>query len=230
MIYVRKREEAITLRKAGKTYSEILKSIPVAKSTLSLWLRDVGLSRVQIQRITEKRIAGQKKGAKKRHTNRVALQKKIFSKAIGEIRSISERELWLIGIALYWAEGSKEKEYQAGSGLVFSNSDPRMIRLYLRWLKRSLKVDSSRLVFELYVHINRRGDLEMMKKFWAQELGCSTKTFKRVYFKKNILKTKRHNTTHLYHGLVRVKVSGSSTILRQIEGWVRGITSYCGIV
>ncbi len=37
------KEKAIALRKQGKTYSEILAKIPVAKSTLSLWLHDVGL-------------------------------------------------------------------------------------------------------------------------------------------------------------------------------------------
>ena len=33
------------LRREGMTYSEILKIIPVAKSTISLWLREVGLSK-----------------------------------------------------------------------------------------------------------------------------------------------------------------------------------------
>ena len=47
--------KAIAFRKEGKTYSEILKKVPVAKSTLSLWLRDVGLSKTQKQKITVKK-------------------------------------------------------------------------------------------------------------------------------------------------------------------------------
>ncbi len=43
MAKIELRKKAIDLAK-GKTYSEILKDIPVAKSTLSLWLRWVGLS------------------------------------------------------------------------------------------------------------------------------------------------------------------------------------------
>ena len=54
--------EAIELRKAGLTYSEILSKIPVAKSTLSDWLYSVGLSKKQKQRITEKRLAASLKG------------------------------------------------------------------------------------------------------------------------------------------------------------------------
>jgi len=47
-------KKAIELRKKGLSYSEILKCVPVAKSTLSLWLRSVGLSKKQRQRLTDK--------------------------------------------------------------------------------------------------------------------------------------------------------------------------------
>lgn len=38
---------AIELRKRGLSYSEILMQVPVAKSTLSIWLHSVGLSKTQ---------------------------------------------------------------------------------------------------------------------------------------------------------------------------------------
>ncbi len=41
------RKKAIQLRKKGLSYSKILKQVPVAKSTLSLWLRSVGLTKRQ---------------------------------------------------------------------------------------------------------------------------------------------------------------------------------------
>ncbi|MDD3728951.1 MAG: hypothetical protein PHH50_01355 [Candidatus Pacebacteria bacterium] len=51
---IKEKEKAIKLRKKGLSYNDILKEIPVAKSTLSLWLRDVGLSKRQRQKLTEK--------------------------------------------------------------------------------------------------------------------------------------------------------------------------------
>ncbi len=60
-----KREIAIALRKKGLSYREILKRVFVAKSTLSLWLGDVGLSKKQKQRITQKRIEAGGGGGKK---------------------------------------------------------------------------------------------------------------------------------------------------------------------
>jgi len=55
-------KRAIGFRKKGLTYNEILKRVPVAKSTLSLWLREVGLAKRQRQRLTEKRKAAQLRG------------------------------------------------------------------------------------------------------------------------------------------------------------------------
>jgi transposase len=60
---LKEKETAIELRKQGYSYSEILKKVPVAKSTLSLWLRSVGLAERQKQRLTEKKRKGQLKGA-----------------------------------------------------------------------------------------------------------------------------------------------------------------------
>ena len=50
------KSKAIELRKQGFSYSEILKQIPVAKSTLSVWLKNVGLSKKQKQKLTKKKI------------------------------------------------------------------------------------------------------------------------------------------------------------------------------
>lgn len=50
------KEKAVSLRKQGKTYAEILKEIPVAKSTLSEWFRDVKLSKPQVQRLTLRKL------------------------------------------------------------------------------------------------------------------------------------------------------------------------------
>ena len=54
---LKEKQKAIKFRRKGLSYSEILKKIPVAKSTLSLWLRTVRLAKRQKQRLTEKRLA-----------------------------------------------------------------------------------------------------------------------------------------------------------------------------
>ncbi|MFA5934564.1 MAG: hypothetical protein WC827_01605 [Candidatus Paceibacterota bacterium] len=226
MINVRKKElniRAINLRKSGKTYSEILKIIPVAKSTLSEWLRDVGIAKHQKQAFTEKRRLASLSGGLARKRQRIELSKGILNSSETEIGKISDRELWLIGTALYWAEGSKEKEYAPGSGIKFSNSDPKMIIVFLKWLTKICKIQEGQMGFEIYIHDNHRNEVQRFKEYWSNMTGFDIKFFDTVYFKKNIIKTKRKNIGDLYFGLLRVKVLKSSTLNRKVQGWVNGI-------
>ena len=118
------KNKAIKLRKRGFSYSEILKQISVAKSTLSGWLKDVGLSKRQKQKVTKKKLEAALRGGKARKDNRISITKKIYEESKKDIGDISRRELWLMGVMLYWAEGHKEKEYRPGTGVQFTNSDP----------------------------------------------------------------------------------------------------------
>jgi hypothetical protein len=128
---IKEKQNAIALRKAGKTYTDILRVIPVAKSTLAIWLKEAKLSVPEKQKFTEAKRLASLRGGQAKKKQRVEKQNSILSKAKSEIISISERELFIIGVVLYWAEGSKEKEYQPGSQLRFANSDPYMIKLFL---------------------------------------------------------------------------------------------------
>ena len=73
-------KKAVKLRKQGFSYHDILKKVPVAKSTLSLWLRDVGLAKEQKQRLSNKRLQSALKGAMKRKRERLILTEKIKKK------------------------------------------------------------------------------------------------------------------------------------------------------
>ena len=58
---------AIALRKQGKTYSDILKAIPVAKSTLGLWLKEAKLSVPENRKFTlSKKLASLRGGQYKK--------------------------------------------------------------------------------------------------------------------------------------------------------------------
>lgn len=223
-------QKAIHLRKQGKTYSEILKEIPVAKSTLSEWFRDVGLSVVQKQKITQKKKLAQLKGSQARHADRIKRQSDLMCKACEEVKHISKRELWLIGTALYWAEGSKEKEERPGSRASFSNSDPRMLALFLKWLTECVQVPVEDIGADLYIHESHRNNVEAIYEKWSTLLGVPRSFFKYTYFKKNKIQTKRKNTGVLYIGLLRVNIRASSDLNRKIAGWIKGITTHCGVV
>ena len=101
IVKLKEKEIAIKLRKKGLSYNEILRKVPVAKSSLSLWLQSVGLSKKQKQRLTKKKIASALRGALSRKNQRLDIVKRISGAAKDEIGKINKRELWLIGATLY---------------------------------------------------------------------------------------------------------------------------------
>ena len=222
-----RKDNAIALRRKGKTYSEIRNEINVSKSTLSMWLKSVGLATAQKQIISKKRKAAQLRGASARRANRLHEIDTLLEQGKKDISSLTSRELWLIGTALYWAEGSKQGKKNLSSGVIFANSDLRMHQVFLSWL-RFLKVPDDEVYFELFVHTNRKGEIPEFRKWWAQSLKVSPSRVEKVYLKLGNPKTKRAAVDDLYRGLLRIRVKASTSLNRQINGWVEGIVAAMG--
>ena len=226
------KEKAIKLRVEGLSYSEIRKQVKVSKSSLSLWLRSVGLTKRQKQKLTEKKWAAIRRGWEKWKNIRKEKTKIVNEEAIKQINKIkkTDEKLFLMGIMLYWAEGAKEKQYKLGQGVSFSNSDFKMIILFIKWLKYCLKIPEDRIVFDIYIHENNKYRLEEVRLFWSKITGFSIHKFGRIYFKKHNIKTLRKNVDNNYHGLLRIKVTKSTYLNRRIAGWIEGICNKWEIV
>lgn len=218
-------KRAVALRKEGLSYSEILKKVPVARSTLCIWLRSVNLSKRQKQKLTQRKLDAIIRGGIKVHQNRLNKCSRIREQALREAEKMMENPLWLAGIMLYWGEGTKEKENSHhGQRVAFNNSDPKMLKVYLKWLEEVLKISGKDIKKEIYIH--ETGNLEKALEFWSKELACEKTDFK-VYFKKNKVKKVRYNNEN-YYGLVRITVRKSTNLNRRIAGWTEGICKYWG--
>lgn len=224
----KQKEKAILLRQQGKTYSEILKEVHVAKSSLSLWFREVQLSNPQKQKITQKRIDAQRKGALARKEQRILRESTIINDSINEIKTLTKQELMLIGTALYWAEGSKAKPHNTSQGVDFGNSDSKMISIYMEWLRKSLKVSDDRITLSLYIHENSRHKIDKIIHHWLKITKLPKSQFKYVYYKTHNPVTKRQVVQESYFGVLRIRVSRSTDLNRKIQGWILGITRNCG--
>lgn len=217
------KELAITLRKQGKSYNEILTVVPVAKSTLSLWLRSVGMSKKQAQVLTDRKRQSQLRGGEARRNTRINSTALILSDAKKTIGTLSKREKLLIGTALYWAEGAKEKTYRPSVRLDFANSDPEMIRFYLSWLRQIIGVADTDIQIILHIHENRLSDMDAFKNYWLKATNLKLENFAKSVIKRHKPKTKRHNITDTYHGLVAIRVRRSTMLNRRVLGWIHGI-------
>ncbi|MCC3771635.1 hypothetical protein [Streptomyces sp. UNOC14_S4] len=204
------------LRRAGRTYDEIVAELGVAKSSVSLWVRDLPKPQKTAEQMHSMREARWEPHRKARDLER----EKTTNAARREIGSLTDRELFLVGVALYWSEGSKSKEHRPSERVTFINSDPDMITLYLAWL-HLLGVEASRLKFHVMVH--ESADVATVEHFWAEHVGPGVGSFGKTTLKKHNPKTVRKNTGENYRGCLVVRVLGSADLYRRIEGWWYGI-------
>ena len=217
---VQKQQEqrkAITLRKKGLSYREILRQVQVAKSTLSLWLRDVGLAEKQKQVLSEKRRAAALRGAAKRREQRLTSTHAIELLAQKEVGRFDNKPLWLAGVMLYWAEGAKQNTINVSQGVKFSNSDCGMIKLFLKWLTEICGVAQKDIKCELYIHQNDK--VKEATRYWNRQL--IPLKVEATYFKRNKVTTNRKNVKDEYHGLITARVCRSTNLNRKITAWIR---------
>lgn len=229
---IEERELAIKLRKQGYTYREIRKLVPVTKSTLSLWFKFVGLSKPQIQRITRSRYEAAKRGQRVWRRKRREKTSLIVNEAVKEISTIqlSKDSLFLMGVVMYWAEGSKQKPHNVSQPVHFANTDPYMVNLFLRWLRESLNIDDSRIYANLYVHAQHKRRLEAIRNYWISITTLNEENFGKIYFKRHSIKTNRKRVDETYFGLINIRVRCSADLNRKIAGWIKGLSKKWGVV
>ncbi|MGW7486047.1 hypothetical protein [Streptomyces sp. NPDC054786] len=211
------RERARALRREGRTYDEIQVELGCSKSSISLWVRDLPKPP---PRTPEEASAIARRGWEATLKRRDEERRRTKQDATSEIGELTDRELFLIGVGLYWSEGSKSKPYRLSERAIFINSDPDMIRVYLTWL-RLLGVSDERLRF--HVHVHESADVGAAEQFWVDLTGADQSAFGKTTLKKHNPKTVRKNVGEDYHGCLMIHVSQSAELYRRIEGWWYGI-------
>ncbi|MEV0277687.1 hypothetical protein AB0I22_15095 [Streptomyces sp. NPDC050610] len=211
------RATARELRTQGLTYDQIQLELGCSKSSISLWVRDLPKPP---PRTKEEASAIARRGWEATLARREAARQETKLEATREIGELSDRELFLIGVGLYWSEGTKSKPYRRDEQVTFVNSDPNMIEVYLSWLAL-LGVDRQRLRF--YVMIHESADVEGAERFWADLTGGDATMFGKTTLKKHNPKTVRKNVGETYRGCLVVRVRQGADLYRRIEGWWYGI-------
>ncbi len=206
--------KAIQLRKQGKSYSEILKKISVSKSTLSLWLRDIELTKKQKKLLLKGRQKSRYAGAKARQKQRVEKTKKIIELAKKEAKKNYKNSLFLSGLMLYWAEGDKSDIQEE---VKFTNSDLVMIKLMIKWFQNICKVPKNKFRIALHIHtLHCRANIE---QYWSKITKIPLTQFHKTQIKPTSLK---HRKNPLYNGTCAVIIYNKN-LFRKIKGWKIGI-------
>ena len=216
------KKEAITLRKGGESYSSIKKALNIkSKGTLSQWFKNLKLSEQSIKlleknnKLAHKRglfIANNKRKIKIENENREA-----YIEGQSQIKSISKKELTLIGAALYWGEGTKSE--RGSVSICFSNSDPVMISVFMRFIREILKIPEDKI--RAGIHIYPSISTDKAKKFWAQITKLPENRF---YIIRQISRASQNKRPFniLPYGTAVIKINNRQQFYK-VKGMIKGI-------
>ncbi|MFI8370452.1 hypothetical protein [Streptomyces sp. NPDC085466] len=213
------RARARELRTQGMTYDQIQVELGCSKSSISLWVRD--LPKPERKRTQEQASEIARRGWEPTMRRREEERQATKRAAGDEIGTLSERELFLLGVGLYWAEGTKDKPHARRERVSFVNSDPGMVRVFTAWLDL-LDIPAERRTYSLMIH--ESADVAAAEDYWAEVVGVDPARFGRTTLKRHNPKTVRKNVGAEYRGCLVVRVLGGAELYRRIEG------AWCGIV
>ena len=173
---VQLREQAIKLRLEKKLgYASIAKILPVAKSTLSSWLKNYPLGE---ERILELRRNNLKNNEAKieRYINSMRKKRELrfkecYDEYLSKFVRVSKESEFIAGLMLYLAEGNKKDDYR----IVLANTDSRVIKFHMKWASEFFNIPQKS--FRIQLHLYPNMDINKEVGFWKNELHIKDNQF-----------------------------------------------------
>ena len=196
------KDQAIKLRRSGKSYKEISEMLRVPPGTLSGWFGKEDWSK----KIRKKLISA----AQEKHVLRLrdlnTLRGENLERAYDEAREVARQEfellrynpLFIASMMLYWGEGDKANKYKVR----LTNTDPEMHQLFYLFLKDVCNVPENKIGAHLLLY----PDLDERKalQYWSSHIGIS-----RDRFLKCTMIVGKHPTRRLENGICMLYVSSA---------------------
>ncbi len=215
------KNKATKLRKAGYSYNMIREELGIAKSTLSNWFTFIPF--IPNQRVIERVGEAKLKSALYKQRMKFENIKKMKKEAAIDVGKLSDRDIFMLGIGIYLGEGSKSLEE-----VRVANSDPMIIKLMIKWLKRFGKLDTKH--FKITVHGYPDTDVRNSINFWSRQTRIPPRQFSKTIIdkrqNKSIFKKRKlpYGTAHLYIRSGGTLFPGVKSLHRKIMGWLEATT------
>ena len=110
--------------------------------------------------------------------------------------TMRDKELLLSGLMLYWTEGTKRNRHV----VQLANLDPRMIWLFLKFLREICRIDESKI--RLYVRAYRKFNRTIAQSYWAGYLRIPKK---QVFVYRHIDRRSRINKQWSKYGIATLQ-------------------------
>ncbi len=137
--------------------------------------------------------------------NRLRFENKVPSFKIRPINSVYLKELKAIGAMLYWGEGYKSEK---GSIVDFANSDPKMILIFLNFLRNIYGLNEKRLRVLLYCYADQ--NVNKLIRYWSKLTKIPQNQFSKPYTRKDF---DISNKRKMEYGLIHIRYSDKKLLL-----------------
>ncbi len=214
--------KALKLRRKGESIKKIAQLVNVSVSTVSLWCRDVKLTDSQVENLRKRQtdpFYGKKLDyylKKKKEFSLKLLNLK--NEGINSVGKLTKREIFLIGIALYWGEGFK-KDSLVG----LATLDNNIAKFFIFWINKSFNITTKDLLLRVTANISYKNKIKELEKYWSKELQIPVSQFSKPFFQNTKWKKEYENKNN-YHGVLRIRARKSIDLLRKIFGYIEGIS------
>lgn len=215
------------MRRNGMSIKAIASSLGVSSGSVSIWCQSITLSDEQVARIRDAqikaghrgRLIGAEMNRKKRETNILA-QEAIARSLVG---TLTPRDQLMLGIALYWGEGTKAR----GSTTSIVNSDPETVLFARRWFEQ---LGITRDLFNPCVFISEihKPREKKILRYWQRLLEIPAKQFSRVVYIKTVSK-KIYENHDSYYGVLALRIRKGSSLKYRILGLIRACKEQAGV-
>jgi hypothetical protein len=204
------------LRGLGLSYGEIMGLIPVKKSTLATWCRDVMLTDEQVEGINERRppTPGTPRNTQRKRRREVEL---IQAQAALEALHLADDPFWVAGASMYWAEGSKTPRR-----LAMANADPAALRMFQRWSDRYLAPNNG---WRARLNLHAANDEPGARRWWFRQVGVRLDDFTKTYIKPD---GTGHRKNHLPHGVCTLTKRRSADAHIMTMMWIKFLQEQFG--
>jgi len=210
------KEIARNLRKKGYSMNQIVKETGLTKSSVSVWVRDIVLTKAQKKKISERgrSLESIERRLLIRLSNEKAKRQVVIDEAKKDYTNISPEELKIIGIILYLGEGGKTERGTAR----LSNSDPLVIKIMMRFFREICNVPEDK--FRGNIHTFAHADVKKTEKYWSKIAGIPRSQFQKTYIKASSASLQKRYT--LPYGTFSINICDTKLFLT-IMGWIEKI-------
>jgi len=216
----REKEKAILLRHEGKSVREICKEVGVAKGSVSVWVRDVVLTKEQKEKLNEKNPSFYSNLSKSRHE--ACIKRRVEFQEEGRKMAREMGIQYAIGCMLYWGEGTKSNQ------LDFTNSDLNILKVFVSFIKKYWGVKNSEISLGLNCYLDHELSVEDIFNYWIKNLdiqGCRIQKAV-VRNSENSSFNSGRKKSKLKYGVLKLRI-GNTRIFHNILG---SIQEYGGFI